>query len=120
MKLDASHLRNISHAVSNSGEVCQITLDNQAGDSISFTLSFRQLSHFVSPLREVAKEMRKRLLAHQDEAKAETIAALTEAPPAEAAVFAKDENTGDPIITFEGADFGLSSVRLPPEVAGPC
>ena len=66
MKLDAPPLRNSNHSISPNGEVCQIMLENQSGDSISFVMPIRQLSAFVDFLREIEKEMHKRLADHQD------------------------------------------------------
>ncbi|MBX3535318.1 MAG: hypothetical protein KF826_13290 [Xanthobacteraceae bacterium] len=78
MKIDAPQLKEITPIIAKDGGVCQFNLSNQEGETVSFTLTYRQLSYFFGPIQAAAKEMHKRLSESDQQMAAEMIAAFAE------------------------------------------
>lgn len=110
-------LDRIDHAISDHGDVSEVTLTTVDGERLTFALSYRQVGTVLETFRRAAGEMAERLAKSGAPLKAEVAAAAAEARPVETVMFSLDDKTGDRVLALEGPELGLLTLRLPRAVA---
>jgi hypothetical protein len=118
MQFSSPQLEDIGATVSNDGRLSEFTLQTSAGETLCFQLSYRETGRLSGPIQKAAREMRRRLVLHQDVGAAELLAA-TANPHTVDAVLVEATPRGDVRLVFETKEGGgTQSLVLPNRIAG--
>ena len=112
MKLKAPALARVRSFPSYDGRFTQFTILNKLGQTLEFTISYREIGLLIGSVQKTARTMRERLFAHEQVGAAEMIEGLAQAPALSAVAVGHDEKTGDVLLWLETAESGAFSLRL--------
>jgi hypothetical protein len=112
MKLKAPALARVRSFPSYDGRFTQFSILNKLGQSVEFTISYREIGLLIRSMQKTARTMGERLFANERMAAAEIAAGLAEAPVLSAVAISQDEATGEVLLWLESAESGAFSFRL--------
>jgi len=112
MKLKAPALARVRSFPSYDGRFAQFSILNKVGQSIEFTISYREIGVLIRSIQKTARTMGERLFANERLAAAEIAEGLAQAPALTDVAIAQDQPTGDLLLWLESAESGAISFRL--------
>ena len=110
MKLKAPALARVRSFPSYDGRFAQFSILNKVGQSIEFTISYREIGVLIRSIQKTARTMGERLFANERLAAAELTEGLAQAPAVTAVD--QDEPTGDLLLWLESAESGAIAFRV--------